>query len=701
MAFWSRNKKSEVTTQESSAHFQAITVDEREIIDEARDRLDIGLDGARSILDNYQDDVRFLHGVGQWSDEAKAARGDERPMLTINKLPAFVDRAIGDHRKNKIGIVVSATGAAGNEEMTTRANKQLSRAQATEGLVRDIEQQSSAQAAYDTALETVLAGGIGYWVLTTEYVDDDVFEQRIGIQRILDPTTVIPDPFTKESDRSDMNWCFVLDWLNRKEFDRQYPGAFPPGDLSSEALTRWANWLDYKADRVRVAEYFRRVPEKKRIVLLSNGKVMDATAQKDIMDEIARGAAVTNEREVRSHRVEWFRIGGTTILEGPVKFPSRWIPVVTVVGKELCVDGEVFVRGIVRHSKDACRAYNYWRTAQTEGAALQPRQPYIAAWEQVEDYLDEWKNANTNNAAVLLYSHIPGLNPPQRQAPAQMSPAYALETQNADADIKATLGRFESNIGNADASKQSGVAIERLEQATETSSYVYIDNLGRALKHSGRIMIDMIPRVYDTQRVVRLLGEDGAEDFVQLYQEIIDEQTGQAQVVNDLRGGRMGVSVQVGPSYTSQRARAVAGMLAYLNIDREAAPLIRDLVVANLDFPTAKLASERLRRTVAPELLEGERGDEGEQRPPSMADRVAAVEAEAKLAKAEADVAKAEAAQLREEVKLFEDMTAAGLNREALTQLISTTVQQIIKDRESDPNNPPPLDQPPPGVVPE
>jgi hypothetical protein len=672
-------EKSEVVTFESGAHFQPITEGETELTAEARRRLDIGLDGMRPNLNEYREDVRFLDGEGQWSEEAKSLRGTERPMLTINKLPAFVDQAIGESRQNKISINITATSNVGDEDMTTKAGKQMSRADAFEALIRDIEMQSSAQDAYDTALETVYAGGLGYWVVRTEYVDDDMFEQAIGIERLLDPTLVVPDPSAHKADRSDMNWAFLMDWMERKEFDLRYPGMFPAGDLNNEFLAPWVNWFRQTDDHVAVAEYFRRIPVERKLVQFSDGKVVDSGRQANVMDELLdSGLEILKRRTVRSHKVEWYRVGGTRILEGPVEFPCQWVPVVMVTGKELAVSGRIKTRGIVRHAKDAQRAYNYWRTATTELAALQPKAPYIAAAEQVEDHLTEWGEANQGNKSVLLYNAVPGLNAPQRDRPPELSPAFVQETIAADNDIRATVAQFGASIGDPDTAKQSGVAIAQLRQTTNTNTFTYTDNLARGIRHTARILVDMIPRVYDTKRVVRLLHEDESEDFLELFAPVTDEETGEETLINDLRGGRFGVNVKVGPSFSSQRQAAVAGVLAYLERDPDAAPLVRDLVAGNLDFPGAKMMAERLRRTIPEELLEGERGDEGEPRPPSPEQKTAAVLAEAELATAEAKVVTAEAKEAQEKIKLMELMKEAGLDREALVELINVTVAEMI-----------------------
>jgi len=473
-----------------------------------------------------------------------------------------------------------------------------------------------------------------------------------------------------------------MDWMQKSEFDQRYPDKFPPGDLDTEWLVPWKNWFQRSDNLVAVAEYYRRVPMMKTIVALSNGTVIDKGEHEGFMDELTdAGLTILRERKVRSYRVEWFRIGGTAVLEGPVEFPARWIPIVTVVGKELAVDGRIKLRGIVRHAKDAQRSYNYWRTASTELAALQPKAPYIGAAEQLEDHLDDWASANEGNKQVLLYNHVQGLEKPARDQPPQPSVAFVQETVAADNDIKATIGQFGASIGDPDTRKQSGVALRELKDTTNTNTFLYTDNLARAIRHSSRIIVDMIPRVYDTQRIVRLLHEDQSEDFLELFAPITDEETGEEKLINDLRGGRMGVATKVGPSFSTQRSAAINAVFAFLERDPEAAPLVRDLVAGNLDFPGAKMMADRLRKTIPQELIEGERGDEGEAPPPSAGQKIDAVKAEAELATAESKLAAAEAKEAQEKVRLLALMKETGLDRDALVELISITVQDIIRQQ--------------------
>ncbi len=694
------SEHSTVATFEDGAHWENPDAGEMAVTREARERLEIAYSGTEDERALYTSDVKFLDGEAQWSQTAKDQRGSDRPMLTMNKLPAFVDQATGENRQNKVAIRVTATDAAGDEKMTTRAGKQMSRAEAYMGIIRDIEQQEGGQEAYDTAFETVVAGGIGYWRLLTEYVDDDVFEQKITYERILDPLTVYFDPSAKKADFSDIRYCFVIDWMKADEFKRRYPKQAPPGDLDATIWQHWDRWKKLKQDEIMLADYYRRVAVKRTILLLSDGRVIDKAEHEKILDELAdAGVTVVDERETRSHKVEWFKIGGTRIVEGPVEVPCRWIPVFKASGKELVVDGTVKRRGIVRNAKDPQRAYNYWRSATTETVALQPKMPYIAAFEQIEDRLDEWNSANSENRMVLLYNHVTGLDAPKRQAPPQISPGMVQETIVADQDLRATVGQFNASIGDSDTSKQSGTAIALLQQKTSINVFPFTDNLARAIRHCGRCLVSMIPRIYDTQRIVRLLHEDQSEDFLQLFEEVTDEETGKKQLVNDLRAGKYGTTVQVGPSFATQRIAATNQMLAYMERDPDAAPLLRDLVVGNMDHPAARVASDRLRKTVPENLLEGERGDEGEQRTTSMADKVAAVKAEAELATANAKVATAEANEAKARVELFVAMTEAGMNPEALQVLIEQQVTDMTRELEGAPGQTTPPDEIPPGAT--
>src|SRR5262249_47482034 len=124
----------------------------------------------------------------------------------------------------------------------------------------------------------------------------------------------------------------------------------------------------------------------------------------------------------------------------------------------------------------------------------------------------------------------------------------------------------------------------------------YMDNLSRAVRYTGEILVDLIPKIYDTRRTIRILGEDNAEFYVTLNDEVVDQQTGRTVRVNDVTRGRYDVTVDVGPSFETARME-MADTLSQISQGNPAvAPVLADLIVKSLDLPGSDEAVKRLRK---------------------------------------------------------------------------------------------------------
>ncbi len=597
-------KPTEGPLVEPSPLYQDDRLDTESILVEARERFRRSMEAWDENRKLAEEDIDFRNG-DQWPEQVRKQREQEaRPCLTFNKLEQRIDQVVGDHRQNRTSIQVHPVGGH-NDRMPKVVNlagtKDYELAEVYTGLIRNIEVQSNANFAYDTAFDHAVGHGFGFFRIVTEYVSDDVFEQDIRIRRIKNPFTVYFDPDIQEPDGSDANFCFITALMSKDEFQRRFPKAEPVDwDLGGQG-EQYDEWYD--GDRVRVAEYFRRVPVPKTIHLLSDGRVVENSQFDKIKDELAqRGVTVVRSRKVKGWRVEWFLVaGGQQILEGPRLWPGKYIPVIPVFGKELVVRGRTIYRGLIRHAKDAQRAYNFWRTATTEAVALAPKAPWLIADQQIGPHKHLWDIANRANLPYLPYRHVNGIPMPQRQPPGSVPTGGLSEVQMADQDLDATTGMYKASLG-APSNERSGKAIMARQREGDVGTFQFHDNLVRAIKHCGRILVDLIPKIYDTQRVVRLLFQDGRDDYVEINQTIIDEETGEKIILNDLSVGRYDVVVTTGPSYTTQRQEVVEAMVQIAQANPEVWQIAGDIIAKNMDWPGAEELAERFRKALPPEL---------------------------------------------------------------------------------------------------
>jgi hypothetical protein len=598
-----------------------------DILKDAREAFDLACEHEAENRREALDDIRFARLGEQWPERVRKDRElDGRPCLTINRLPAFIRQVVNDARQNKPAIVCHPADDAADPETAEIFN----------GLIRNIEQSSDAEVAYDTALDFAVTGGFGYFRINTRYTRDDGFDQDLVIERVANPFAIYGDPNSTAADSSDWNTAFVVDTLPKAAFEARWKGA-DPVDWSADSYAGLSGpWMD--GDRVMVAEYWRREAVRRAIVALSDGQVVELEVyekQKALFD--ALGVSVMGQpRQVASHRVVQQIMTGAEVLE-TVEWAGKFIPIVPVYGEELHVDGKRRLRSLVRDAKDPQRMFNYWRTTSTELVALAPKAPFIGRKGAFETDAAKWATANAQTHAYLEYD---GPEPPQRQ-PFSGVPAGALgEALSASDDMKSIMGMYDASLG-ARSNETSGRAIMARQREGDVSTFHYIDNLSRAIRHAGRILIDLIPKVYSAPRVVRVLGPDGQARLAPVNQRthaMAAEAQGQARKIEkiyDLTVGKYDLTVKSGPSFTSRREEAATQMLELIRAYPSAAPVIGDLLARNLDWPGAEEIATRL---------------------------TAMVPAQAKEASPEIEAAKAQMA------KLAQALQAAGAKIAALEQ---------------------------------
>src|SRR5215831_4262585 len=485
---------------------------DEDILFEARERFRRVNDWEGDFRAQYLDDTRFVHGDEdnhwQWPDQMFSMRGNA-PALTINKTRQHCLQIINDAKQNKPQVRISPVS-----DEATKASADI-----YEGVVRHIEYMSNASVAYDTATTQQVHGGIGWWRIVREYEGDGSFEMGLRIQRIRDAMSVYMDPDIQEVDGSDARFAFVVDDVPRDEFKTKYPeyaDAIPQGTWTGEPVT--GGWLD--EEHVRVCEYFRRVSYDDTLHMLPDGSsIREGELEGPLTVSDLRSLSLQN-RPVSHERIEWFKIVGNTIVDDRIE-PGDYIPLVRAIGEEAIIEGRLERKGHVRALKDPQRMYNYWSSGAVEQVALQSKAPYIAAAESIEAFQGYWDTANTVNHSVLPFNALNDegkpLPPPQRQEPPQMGQAYVQGMQVAGQELMMASGQYQPTLGQPSPTQEtSGKAIALRQRQGDNATYHYIDNLAIAIRFTGRILLDLIPIVYDTPRVLKIMAIDGTVDRVQL-----------------------------------------------------------------------------------------------------------------------------------------------------------------------------------------
>lgn len=569
----------------------------KKILEIARKRFDLAQEAEIEQRRLSLDDLKFRGGE-QWPEAVKRERdSDARPCLTINRLPQFIRQITNDQRQNRPSIRVSP--------VDDNADKDT--AKVLQGLIRHIEYDSNADQAFDNAFENAATYGFGFFRVITEYTNPMSFDQDIKIKRIQNPFTVYLDPTFQEADGSDANYAFIFEDMAMEDFKDAYPNS------ETASLSDWASigdsapdWLS--KDAVRVAEYFYKEFEDVEIALIESEMAGPQAVEVSKLPEGFPEDQILSRRTTKICKVKWAKITANEILEEK-EWAGRWIPIIPVFGDEVNIDGKKIYEGVIRHAKDPQRMFNYWKSAETEAIALAPRTPFIGAEGQFEGHEGKWANANRRNFAFLEYKPVTLDNntpapPPQRNS---FEPAVGAITQAAmlaSEDLKATTGIYDAALGNR-SNETSGIAITARTSQAQTSNFHYIDNLSRALKHTGRILVDLIPKVYDTERTVRIIGEEEKEEIVKIN--TVFEKDGEKKNIY-FSHGKYDVTVATGPSFATKRQEAVESMIALTQQAPQIGQYAIDLLVKNMDWHGSEEIAERLKKTIPPELLD-EKGE--------------------------------------------------------------------------------------------
>lgn len=573
----------------------------------------------------YQSDTRFVRAREQWPDDIRKQRESEgRPCLTVDKLGPVIRQVVNDSRQNKPSIKVHPVDSEGDPETAEIIN----------GLIRNIEYTSNADVAYDTGVECSVGGGFGYWRIGLDYAYDDSFDLDIQIQRVPNPLSIYSDPHSTAADSSDWNVAFVVDKMTKDAFKAAYPKATVT-DWDSDAWRDHGDWLE--EDTVLVAEWWSREEYEKTIVKDTKGRVYD---EKDLTEDADLAFAIANNlvtlakdkqgqpfrRIAKCYKVTQRIMTGAEILSER-EWPGKYIPIIPVYGDEFWIDGKRYLRSLINGAKDAQQMFNIWRTTGTELVGLAPRMPFIGEEGAFDVDQDKWNTANTKSHPYVQYAA--GTQPPQRQPlDSGIAAGSMQEALNASDDIKAITGMYDASLG-ARSNETSGRAIMARQREGDVSTFHFIDNLARSIRHTGRVIIDLIPKVYDAPRVVRVVGEDGTQKATKVNEAApkLDEKTGQPVMqpklgpdgqpmrdaegnemqeaviaMHDLTVGKYDLTVSTGPSYTTQRQETADQMMQLIQAYPDATPLIGDILVKSLDWQGADEIAERLEKMLPPQV---------------------------------------------------------------------------------------------------
>ena len=558
----------------------------KDLLKRIRERYKVMVEADRDNRKLALEDMRFVNEPGaQWDAVMKKERG-ERPCYEFNKLRVTVKRIVNDMRSSR-----PAGKVRGVEDGDTKT------AEIYEGLIRNIWNVCDGDTVVDGAAEYQVSAGMGAWRVVTKYSGEDAFEQDIALEAINNPFCLYADPAAKDAMKRDARDFLLTDRISKTSYEQRWPNAKKVDWEAGEFDDDDEEWQD--DETVRIVEYWWKEPVQTEVWQLQDGKVIDAASDEA---KLIPPESVLKRRQVTKNQVRMCIASGEAVLEGPTDWAGKFLPFVMVFGEHMVIDGKSLWWGLPRFAKDAQRAYNISRTSIAEAIALAPQAKTIATVDQLTGHTKAWAEAHQKNYPYLLYNADPKAPGPPIRLPGAEVPAAAIaESQIASDDLKAVTGIFDPSLGNQ-SNESSGRAILARQQQGEIATFNYMDNLAKGIRYTWEILTDLIPKIFDTQRALRVLGSDGAEDYVTINQFVTDPATGEQVKLNDLTQGKYDVTVTVGPSWTTKRQEAAEIYLQLMQANPAIFGVAGDLIFKSMDLPYADDIAERLQTMLPPPI---------------------------------------------------------------------------------------------------
>jgi Phage P22-like portal protein len=566
--------------------------DKDQLLSRIRLRYDDGVGAFEENRRMHSEDLNFVYNsesMGQWDPVVLEARRG-KPNYTFNRVIGPVNIVVADMRQTRPAGKVRPTNSSANEAT----------AEVLAGLMRSVEDESRADPIYKNQYKFAVAGGFGAWRLMPEYASEDDFDQVLRIKDIPNPQTVIWDPECSDATAGDAMWCIIGERVSKEKYRALFPDA--DSETSFNISRDSYGWFTDK--EVRVVEYMERVPFKKTIAQFSDGTIEDMTPEIRAVEKEFEEKGLTAEqgfrrvvrtREVLKWRIMWLKCDGGQILEGPIYYDWKRIPVVRVPGRYINIEGRKKLQSLIRHAKDAQRTYNSRVCDMIERSALIPKAPYLVTENMIKGYENEWAQSNTASRPYLPYNIDKNAEGPAqmpfRNQPIDMPQGSIALAEQAAQDIQATTGYFDPAMGNSeDMNRVSGKALVAHTRRSDLGSFEFIDGFQDALQLTWEIGIDMIPTIYDSKRIVRIVGNDEIEKMVEINAQ---DETG--DIVHDLQKGSYTCKVNIGPNYQTARQEALATMIDAAEAIPMIAQIAPDLLAKNIDMPDADELTRRLR----------------------------------------------------------------------------------------------------------
>lgn len=535
-------------------------------------------------------------------DDESTLDATGKPVIEANIVNAHLSRLCGEFSKQEPFITVSTQEGAQIDPKTIEI---------VEGHMRHIFEEAKKENTQYNVYRDVLAGGFSDFKVWTEYAHEMSFDQVIRWGRVYEPTLCGFDPMSRQPDKSDASYCFMLFPMTKKQFKIEFPKV----DLESMRFSRdlgGFNWSfdTSKEEVVILCEYYEKKKTKQKIVKLSNNQVMtldeyeEKIAQWSEMQLTAQPPVIVGKpRTTTIQRIVRYRLIGTEVLDYKMT-DFKFLPIVFVDGDSVFLRDsnstayQQFTKPYIYHAKGIQRLKNFAMQCLGNDLESMVMHKFKVAKESIpqeEEYQEAY--INPGRASTLVYNQFNDqnpdqqLNPPEEIARVGAPPEVMQAYTTAEQTLQNILGSYDAQLGIQNV-ELSGVAIVEGATQSNAAAMPYIVGYMQGLNQVAQIILDLIPKYYITPRTIPIIRKDGTKDYVK-----INEENGPSFNFDE---NALQVRVEAGPNFAIQKNQALQQIFTAMRSSEAYSQFINtsclDVLTDNMEFKGSEIVAERAKQ---------------------------------------------------------------------------------------------------------
>ncbi len=549
---------------------------------EAREKFRLGVDKRRPAEVAFIEDYKMQAG-DQWPQaDRDKLQADGRPCMTINITKAYTKILSGYQRLNRYDV-----------EFKPRTREDLDGAKLRGAVTKFVMDQADYDMQESSAfLHCIIAGlgvfEVGYRV-QPDSLDGDIYIDAYS------PLDFYVDPGSRKSDWSDARWIAKAGWYDKDALMQTYhekadeiSSAFDEYDhdetLGSNLTAYGPVWYDKKTNKARVIEFWYKQNGSQVYYKLQDGRVI----RKEEADNNAL-MYVVSSATVPSVSVRFKVMMGTIELEDkPSPYEHGQFPFVPIPCESI-LEAEAIPAGIVRDIKDLQRSINKQHSQQLQLINTNAGKLWFVHAGDTIQQKDLADNGSKPNGIVRYNGQIA-----QKAESPSIDVGLVQIEQQALNYVESVTGINKPLMGMTSPTATSGRAKEIDQKQAITNVAPLFDNLRAAKKYLVKKILwgdknrrGLIPQYYKDERVIRIVGADGQDDFVAINQQVamLTPMGVVHQIVNDVSIGEYDVVVTDTPATPTQRQAqfwALVDAVQKLGIPGE---MVFDLLLDASDMP--------------------------------------------------------------------------------------------------------------------